>query len=1206
MNLTKKIIAIITALTVFSMVGGPALAVTVEELQASINSLLTTLAGLQAQLALLQGTPTGTTGCTITSFDRNLSQGSSGADVKCLQIILNSATDTKVATTGVGSPGSETTYFGALTKAAVIKFQEKYAADVLTPLGLTTGTGYVGVKSRVKLNTLIGVTPPPGVVCGNGVCETGETYTNCPADCPVIPPAAGLSVALATDNPVAAAIVSDSDTTTTAGGAQALIPILKLNFTASSEGEAKVTTLKLKRGGISADSDIANIYLTDGSTVLAEMTSISSGVITFTNSAGLFTVSAGTTKAITVKMDLGRETSAGKTMNISLNAASDVTATASTINGTFPIAGNTMTTASVTDLGEIDVATQTTPASVNAGESNREIWQFKLTGTNQKLRVEKVVLEMIGTADVTAITNVKLTTGGTQYGSTIASIPSSKILTFDLSSSPIEIISGQVKYVSVLGDVVSGAGRNFYFAVRHSYDLLAYDTQYNCYLKPNQANSYTAVTGTTTATSINAATLTVSRSSLSPISKIAADALNAEVARFDFKATGEAVKVSTLTVGVDTDDNEGLDDVALYVDGSQIGTTSDVPNTTVALSQATPTLETDGVSYSFGNAFIIPAGTTKSLVVKANIKNCGEASFSDTDTLQIQLVLGVNNAIGQSSSTNISTSAVNGNTLTVSSGTVVVTKNLALNDGSSTYPTAVGGATNAKIASFVINAPAGEAVDVSQIVVGDEIDITTSSHDTSLADSLYNLKLMNGTTQIGSTVGTLTDVAGTDYTFTPSSAIRIVKGGQYVVDIYADVFQAQGVNDFTNINADSTDGPIECVSVTATGIDTGASAGDTDVTDIVLQDVYIATTGNLTITLAGSTSATQTLTTGSTDVKLADFKFETNNSEGITVSKIVVSDATDAAASLGGLTNVRLYDGTTQLGSATYSWTTTTPATGTTGYIAFDGLSWAVAKGASKTLTVKADISNWPAAASATYHTISIEDLYLSTGTESVEATGTSSSASITGAQLDFSANTDADVNAQIMRVYKGALNVAKAGSSPSGTGQIGQADQTVAVFTVTNTSPQDYEATITDIDIYPMSTNVNLTSGTARYVKVYVDAISTAGLVATDTYVYNDSAHFWTDLAGCASTDLSAGVGCTEGTFTAFTVSAGSSRTIYVTADTNEAATTDSFQVKLIAGSTVTNGMATVAGGITWSDGTTTSIYDVDTLPVNGGALTY
>jgi ABC-type transport system substrate-binding protein len=79
------------------------------------------------------------------SFKTVLNVGSQNNEVTELQKCL--AKDPKIY------PGGEVTgYFGNKTKAAVIKFQEKYRQDILEPIGLTSGTGKVGGQTIDKLN----------------------------------------------------------------------------------------------------------------------------------------------------------------------------------------------------------------------------------------------------------------------------------------------------------------------------------------------------------------------------------------------------------------------------------------------------------------------------------------------------------------------------------------------------------------------------------------------------------------------------------------------------------------------------------------------------------------------------------------------------------------------------------------------------------------------------------------------------------------------------------------------------------------------------------------------------------------------------------------------------------------------------------------------------------------------------------------------
>ncbi len=86
---------------------------------------------------------------TSAEFKARLETGSKGEEVRLLQTCLSRDPE-------VYPEAQITGYFGSATKAAVIRFQEKFAEEILKPWGYTKGTGVVGKTTRAKLNEVYG------------------------------------------------------------------------------------------------------------------------------------------------------------------------------------------------------------------------------------------------------------------------------------------------------------------------------------------------------------------------------------------------------------------------------------------------------------------------------------------------------------------------------------------------------------------------------------------------------------------------------------------------------------------------------------------------------------------------------------------------------------------------------------------------------------------------------------------------------------------------------------------------------------------------------------------------------------------------------------------------------------------------------------------------------------------------------------------
>ncbi len=811
-KITKVVAGLLGLVMVLTLVVGvtPARASTTDD----INAILASIAQLQARLTTIQGgsstSMTGGASCTFT-FTQSLNVGSRGQEVMNLQKFLNMSPSTRVAVTGAGSPGNESTYFGPATRAAVMKFQLAHNIAQV---------GNVGPQTRGALNATCQIASNPGSGTPGG---------------PVIPSGSALRVMLASDSPSSALVAG-----------QAIGELAKFTFVNPTGAPISVTKLAFNRIGSSADSALSSVYLFQGGNRLTDAAGISSATFSFNSSNGIFTVPAGSSATISVRADIAASGTSGQLIGVQLSSVS----ASGIVEGTFPISGNVQIVSSAT-IGTVAVTyTGPTGASENP-TSDVRVFEASSVVSSHAARLEAITFENRGSSDDNDIRNLRLFVDGNQVGSAVAQLTNGRA-TFDLSTSPVRLETG-TRIIKVLADIVGGSGETYNIQIRRASDVRLVDVELG------QPILITGTWAPGSANTIAAATLSVVRAANSPSTNISVGATNVKLATFEFRASGEDVKIETITVDADTTAGNGLDNGKVFLNGVQVGSTLDIGS---ASSET-------GTEFNFGSSFILKQGQIAIVDVYADAKSAAGTNSADGSVMDIGVSIAAADTEGVDSGDAVSAiSEVEGFSRTVTASSLTMTKYSGYGN-----QTLIAGTNVARLGAFTLSAGSTEGVNVNTITV------TLSAAE---AATITDLTLRD--TATGVTIGNVKASPSTSNSY--SVNIAIPANGTKTIDLVGNIKSGSNIGSW-----------IAAIDGSGTGAATAQSVTFGNSTTGTLQTITVGSGVLSAAVNAGNTPDSMNVIAGSSEVKVGSFRFTAQYSP-YTVQEIKVKVPANAATSV--------------------------------------------------------------------------------------------------------------------------------------------------------------------------------------------------------------------------------------------------------------------------------------------------------------------
>jgi peptidoglycan hydrolase-like protein with peptidoglycan-binding domain len=830
---------------------------------------------------------TTTASAAITS---TLKLGSNNSQVKELQQGLNSS-GFVVSTSGAGSVGSETNYFGSKTKTAVKSWQASKgltADGVFGPASRAAWTGTTGGTYPAGCSSSTGFSTTTGLPCSGG---SSTTY---PAGCSSsvgFSSTTGLPCTGTTSQtgPVTASLAANNPASTTLVAGQATANLAHFTFS----GAGTVTAVTLQRIGVSSDTTPSNVYLFDGATRLTDAASVSNnGSVTFNVPAGIFTVNG--TKTISVRSDIATGTS-GQTVGMML-----ATFTTSAGTTTANLSGNIHSIASAT-LASVSAGVVTPSNSTLNPGAGVTVWQSTLNISQRDVWMKRIAVRNVGSAPAASFANFKLYVGGVQVA-TATGLDINGYVTFDMTNTPVKLISGS-RVVRIDADIVSGASRTVHFSLRNAADVDFVDSSFGVNVAPT-STPWEATTASTIS-GVGGGSLTIEKDTTSPSSNLTLSGNDVKLATYKVTAYGEPIKIENIRATFQASDAavDSLRNGRIVIGGVQYGSTS-----TLMEDSSTPAYTQYTLNYT------VNPGTPVLMDLHADMfDNDGTNDLTAADTLIGVIAVGASNAqkVDSLGSINAPAVLVTGNTLTVASATVGVTANGTYGNQSVSVP-----ATAFKIGAWNLAGSSVEDVDITTLSF-DVDEVTGATFSEADLTNMY-VVVKNGAT-IVSQPAPLATVSAADNNF--QATYKLAKNSNITVELYANLGST-----VTTTHSFRTD-----LSVTGTASVSGTAVA---VNDVIGQTI-IAGTATITATQDASSPVTSIVYDNQT-VTAAAFKF------AAVTAGFDVTDLTFTLASNAVVSSVELYDGATLVASK--------PGNST---VTFNDLNWNIPANTNKVLTVK-------------------------------------------------------------------------------------------------------------------------------------------------------------------------------------------------------------------------------------------------------------